>query len=643
MSTTNGESMKPKNLEMQESLQGEMAAFAGTTKAWNWKDWTLVGLIFLLALAVRLVYFFWVREEVWFINPIIDSLNYDQWARNIVAGDFLGKDVLVHSPFYPFFMAAIYALAGTKTTAVFLVQFVLGSISAGLLYVLGRQLFSRFAGTVAGLFEVFYGMAIFYEGTLLTVIVIHVLMLLIVASAHWAIRQKHPGWWALPGVLIGISVLTRPTILPFVGIVVVWMALAQWIQDRKKVIVASIVLSAATLTMILPVTLRNYVVMHEFMLTVGHGGLNFFLGNANQATYYFKPFGDLGLSSRDMVKDFKHQAEKETGEKMTYSQSSQYWFEQATLDIKDKPGRWVKLLAEKFLMFINDYEFTTSINYYAIQEFTPFLKWPWLKFGWLAPLAFLGMIFLWRDWRKLFLLYGLFAIYLFSNVAIFTTSEYRYAIMPAIFLFAAGVLEAIYRTWQTRRWYILVMMAIMLGVFGFATNMNFLDQEGKNYHMATAHSNFGNLLGRLKNFQGAAEEFSLALDYFKSATPYRANMAEKMGSALIDAHQYEDAIPAFEEAESIDPDSSSVANSLATAYTALGKYPEALKYREKAIRLAPENPNYHLNYGMTLLWAGQDKKADKAFAESVRLKPDSKKMVDARRAFILKERTPVKP
>jgi tetratricopeptide (TPR) repeat protein len=210
--------------------------------------------------------------------------------------------------------------------------------------------------------------------------------------------------------------------------------------------------------------------------------------------------------------------------------------------------------------------------------------------------------------------------------------------MPAIFIFSAGALEMIFRIWEQRRWHIFVIMILLLGVLGFAINMPFLDQEGKNYHMATAHSNFGNLLGRLEDFEGAAGEYSVALSYFKAASPYRAHMAEKLGVALIDAQKYDASIAAFEEAESIVPDTPSIANSLATAYTALGQYKEAIRYREKAIDLSPENEEYHFNFGSTLLWAGQDKKAEKEFLETIRLNLNYRKKVDARREYILKNR-----
>src|SRR5262245_36334115 len=86
-----------------------------------------------VALVVRLVYLWQIRQAPFFTLLMGDSRGYDEWARRIAAGDWIGSDVFYQAPLYPYFMGVVFAVAGHDVLAVRVCQAVLGSISCALI------------------------------------------------------------------------------------------------------------------------------------------------------------------------------------------------------------------------------------------------------------------------------------------------------------------------------------------------------------------------------------------------------------------------------------------------------------------------------------------------------------------------------
>src|SRR5262245_60716193 len=117
-----------------------------------------------VAFIVRLVYLWQIRQSPFFTPLLGDSKGYDQWARRIAAGDWVGTDVFYQAPLYPYFMGAIYAAAGHDVLSIRVCQAILGSISCALVAHAAWRLFSRRAGVIAGLLLALYPPAIFFDG-----------------------------------------------------------------------------------------------------------------------------------------------------------------------------------------------------------------------------------------------------------------------------------------------------------------------------------------------------------------------------------------------------------------------------------------------------------------------------------------------
>jgi tetratricopeptide (TPR) repeat protein len=616
-------------------------AFLTEARPWNRWDWLAGVLVFLAAAGPRLGYWLTVRGQLWFQNPIIDSDHFHKWAQSILHGNFLGTGTFAHGPLYAYLLAGVYALLGPDPARAAGLQLLLGAVCCVLIYALARRFFSLPVALAAGLGQAVYGLAFFHEGTLLTVVLINFLNLCLLLAVYWAARRRAPARWIVPGVFLGLSFLSRPSIGLFLAVLFAWLAWLYLRADRKFALRAAVFLGASMALVVLPATVRNAVVLHEWMISVPHGGMNFYIGNARQAKgYHVILDNNAGLNADKIAERFKQDAEAALGRKLTYAEASAYWMGKAWREIFDDLGHWQELLLTKFLLFFNHYEYTTSLNYYAVRELTPFLKFPWLSFKWVAPLALLGMVWLRRRFRELFPLYGFALVVLAGNVAIMVSSEYRYAVMPVFFIFAAqGGVELVALA-RNKTWLRLGAALGLVLMFFALVSMEMIGKNERDYHLASAHSNFGHLLARLDNFQGASEEYGMAKDLVKFQPQYLSSASEELAATYIQLQRWDEARQELEEANTLSPNVVSVIDELGTVATAQGRFPEAIDLRKQALVLAPGEAKLHLNLGMTYLWAGQDRDADRELAEALRLSPELEKYLAEKRAVVLRNRKP---
>jgi hypothetical protein len=163
-------------------------------------------------------------------------------------------------PMWPFVAAAVYVVTGHSRMAMVLLQIAIASITV---WLTGRLASSATGDAAAGLIAALL-MAI-HPGFISYSSVLHPLTFdtfFFVAAALAIITRR----WYAAAALIGLGALTRPTILLLTGF-----------QRRIAAV-------AITLAIVAPWTIRNAVVLHDFVLTRSGTGFVFWLGNNPNAT-----------------------------------------------------------------------------------------------------------------------------------------------------------------------------------------------------------------------------------------------------------------------------------------------------------------------------------------------------------------------
>ena len=84
-------------------------------------------LIFAVAFAIRLVHIWQITPSPFFDVLLGDARGYDEWARRLAAGDWIGSEVFYQAPLYPYFLGLLYKIFGRDLLIVRICQAAIGS------------------------------------------------------------------------------------------------------------------------------------------------------------------------------------------------------------------------------------------------------------------------------------------------------------------------------------------------------------------------------------------------------------------------------------------------------------------------------------------------------------------------------------
>ena len=204
-----------------------------------------------------------------------DALNYEPWAREIAAGDWLGDRVFYQAPLYPYFLAAIFRLLGPELLVVRGVQIVLGSASCGLLALSGWHWFSKPVGIAAGVMLALYAPAIFADLTIQKSVLDLFFVCLILFGM--GARADGPGRLGCVGLgaALGLLAVSRENALVFAPVIALWLGVLPAAPRGARAPARLALFSLGIALVLLPVAGRNAYVGGEFHLTTSQFGHNF--------------------------------------------------------------------------------------------------------------------------------------------------------------------------------------------------------------------------------------------------------------------------------------------------------------------------------------------------------------------------------
>jgi hypothetical protein len=185
--------------------------------------------------------------------------------------------MIFYPPLYPYFIAAVHALAGSLT-AVKIAQAALGAVLVVAIARIGAQALAPRVGIAAGAIAALYPDLVWFAAHFWS-------ETLFLAFIWWAMERVlaadiDPGVGvaraAAAGGLWGLAVLTRETALYFLLVVAIWLAWKRGAAGRRR----AAVFAFCTILTVAPWTYRNWKVFGTFIPVSTAGGQNLFQGNA---------------------------------------------------------------------------------------------------------------------------------------------------------------------------------------------------------------------------------------------------------------------------------------------------------------------------------------------------------------------------
>ncbi len=628
--------------------------------------------VFLFALVLRLAYLWGSADAPTFWDPIVDAGTYDALARQFLANRTFTEGFFWQPFFYPFVLSGLYAVGGASILLVKVFQAALGAATCALTYRLGRALGGRAAGLLAGLAAACYGPMIYFDGELLGTVweAFWAVVLLLIALRLETItgaaeppaapvgpgadrggsRDAAIGYWLLLAACSALSVITRPTFLPWGVAIYVWLgarALRRGATWRHAAGPALGVALAALILLPVAELSRRSTGIRSFLPY--SGGLNLYVGNNPDSarTIAARP-GWHWDSLKQLPLRYGVSRREET---------PRFFVGRGSAFAREQPAAFARGLAAKALQFVSARELPRNEDIYVQRRWSGLLgvlAWKAggfaFPFGIVFPLAVLGLAPRGRPLPVSALLFLL--LFPAAVVAVFVTARYRIPIVPlALILAARGGLAAV--AWlRARRWpAVLGACAAATLAAAVAARPGPFPQEQGNYEAemynclgvrkmqagdlatgvrllsralevdpayAEAHNNLGVALIRTGRPDAALAHYREAVRLEPGNATAHANVAK----VLKRLGRLSESEAEFLAALRIDPNQPAVHGQLALVYLQQGRLDEAYRHLGLALTLNPADADHHCNLGVVLRQMGRRKEALGEFQRALALRPD---------------------
>ncbi len=600
----------------------------------------LLAAVLVLGAALRVIYYREIRSAPEFGFPAVDAGYHDAWARAAVSGDWnptkqndvsaIPGNAYLRPPGYTWFLIWVYRIFGPKYAAVRIAQMGLGLLNIVLAFALGRRLFDMATGLIWALMMAVYWAFIYFEGELLEPTVLITLSLALMLALEGWRRDRLPRQAISVGVWLGLFAVTRPNILLFAPVVLLWLGWNErWAPVRAVRASAFFILGMAVI--ILPVTLRNIIVAGDLVLISSNAGINLYIGNNEQADGLFIGHvpGSDEFGTSDVYPEIVQRMERKEGRRLKYSEVSRYFSRQAWDYIRAHPRATFRLLVRKALLFWGPLETGHNKSIYYDRAFSRLLSRLPLDFAVALALALLGAATcFWRhaacaglprsgnSSAMLVLILLFILVYFASFLPFFVTGQYRVPVIPFLMLFAAWAVRGWFGLLAGRRGRAALAWLAGLALLYACVSVNYAGFEP---NLAKWHFDRGTAFGK----QGRTAEAEQSYRAVISADPASAEAWMNLGLVVEKRAGPEAAEPYYRRALELRPDLAKAYNNLGNNLFRQHRLAEAVQCYQSALTLRPSAADVHKNLAAALLVLNRPAEAVPHFEAALRLDPDS--------------------
>lgn len=349
------------------------------------------------------------------------------------------------APLYPYLLAGIFKAFGVYSTAsaiaILSVNSVFSSLTIFPVFYIAQRTFgtraARWSGWFAALFPYAWYWAIkwAWETSLATLLLACVFLLTMrMAGIRWLATRKsefapvaRQGDWLLFGVLWGVIALTNPSLLLWLPLVGVWLAVHQIrvAEHRLKALMPPLCAGVVFIAIVSPWMVRNYRVFHRFVPIRGNFWAELRMGNAVDAVGLWRSWMHPSSNVLELQKY------EQVGE-VAYVQTKKL---EALNFIRSHPQKFISLCVRRAVLYWYGTPRNTGIPVLSETRNLGFLLSSILAFG--------GIWIMWRESNPASFLFAslLFAVPLVYYVT-FPHPRYRAPIEPQMLILAVGLLLA---------------------------------------------------------------------------------------------------------------------------------------------------------------------------------------------------------
>jgi tetratricopeptide (TPR) repeat protein len=546
-----------------------------------------VALVLLLAFALRLVHIGSALAGPLGYQPGPDEAFYADFAQALLAGR--GGDPLYGfmDPGYGYLLAAVAAIAGPGPFPVYLLQALVDTGTAWMVFRIGVALGRPRAGLWGALAYGLAATAVLMVASLQKESWVAAFMAAWVLAALGALRRDRAAAWLGFGLLCGIGVALRANLLLMAGLAVLVLPFLvapeartpSGLARRGAWLLAGLALPLALLAA------RNAALSGEATPLPTNGGIvlhQVYNADNPRALSAAPPFVRY-YNPVEVWRGYVAEDARRNGPGRTPAQASDYWGGEAVAYLRAHPGQALANMARKLGESLAWTEVANNRSLVEERLFSPVLRVLPAPYGWLLALGLPGLFLLARADRRGWLAWAPVLACAFTAAVFFAEDRFRFPALPLLALGLGVAVEAAWAWGRARRF--APFAGLLAACVAIAALSGMLASRLPPPTITWNRIAWGwQAMGR----DDAAAEAALR---GLREHPDDANLHELMGLLAARAGDLDPAIAAYGRAVQLRPDGHVARYNLAKLLARRGDAAGALVHARAAAALAPD-PDY---------------------------------------------------
>lgn len=377
-------------------------------------------------------------DQIYFHDVALNLLSGKGFSFTRPPWSFIQPDALTAftSFLYQIFLAGVYAVLGPHPLAARIIQALICSLMPWPVYLVTRRIvgpsprWGQWAGPIglaAAAITAGYAYFIYYSATLMTeglyLMAVVMALLLTLNLAEQPTLRRWLGW----GLAMGLAILMRQVFMPIAALFLVYVLFRIGRRVRLFHVLAA---GAVVAALILPWTVRNYLVFDRFLLLNSQAGQVFWNANHPDLGVEFE-----GAAMFPIPEDLRGVNEIDLSNEL---------MRRGWANIAADPWRFVGLSLDRIPKF---FKFWPAAESSLLSNLSRTLS-----FGLFLPFMLAGLVLSLREWRRWLLLYLFIVGYTGMHVISWVMIRYRMPVDAALIPFAALAMVILAEwLWQRRR------------------------------------------------------------------------------------------------------------------------------------------------------------------------------------------------
>jgi len=348
-----------------------------------------------------------------------------------------------------------------------------------------------------------------------------------------------------------------------------------------------------------PALIRNLVVAHQFSFVSSHGGLNFYIGNAPDATGFYRLVPGITPTIEGQETDVRRVAEKALGHPVGDAEASDYFYRLSRDWIAEHPAAALTLFVKKLYFVFNRQHVALPQSYtFYVKDDPTALRFlvvgPWLLF----PLGLAGLVCCAPGQRNYIVWASFVPLYAIAVAIFFVAERYRLPLLLPLCATAGALVDRAIVSWQTARLRTFALPAAVLAAAAVAVNWP--------VHVNDGRWQEGLRLAQRLVILGRDDEADRWVERIAVREPSPGATAEGVAEQYLLLGKNERALRLLTRAHDANAADPRIDYGLGRALYRSGRAREAVSHLARGFEAGVELPNGGFDYAAALHQTGND-------------------------------------